>query len=61
MITVEHEQIALLLAGLPDDRWQRQGRHPELGAVSVELLAGRVGAHTAEHAGQIRDTARALR
>lgn len=61
MITIEHEQIALLLAGLPDDRWQRQGRHPELGAMSVELLAGRVGAHTAEHAGQIRDIARALR
>ena len=30
MIVREHEQIAGLLDGLPDDRWARQGRHPEL-------------------------------
>jgi uncharacterized damage-inducible protein DinB len=60
MITAEHEQIARLLDALPDDRWQREGRHPELGAMSIAFLAGRVGAHAEEHAGQIRDTARAL-
>jgi hypothetical protein len=58
MITVEHEQIARLLDGLPADRWQRQGRHPELGPVSIASLAGQVGPHTEEHAGQIRDIAR---
>jgi DinB superfamily len=60
MITVEHEQIGRLLDGLADDRWALQGRHPELGAMSVAFLADRVGAHTDEHAQQIRDTARAL-
>jgi hypothetical protein len=60
MITAEHEQIGRLLDALPDDRWARQGRHPELGAMSIESLAGRVGAHTEEHARQIRDTVRAL-
>jgi hypothetical protein len=59
-ITAEHEQIARLLDGLPADRWQRQGRHPELGPMSIAFLAGRIGAHTDEHAGQIRDIARAL-
>jgi hypothetical protein len=61
MITAEHEQIASLLEGLPDERWQRAGRHPELGPVSIASLAGRVGAHTEEHARQILDTVRALR
>jgi hypothetical protein len=60
MITAEHEQIAGLLAALPGDRWQREGRHPELGAMSIAHLAGQVGPHTEEHAGQIRDIARAL-
>jgi hypothetical protein len=60
MITAEHEQIARLLEGLPADRWQRGGRHPELGPMSIESLAGQVGPHTEEHAGQIRDIARAL-
>ena len=60
MITAEHEQIAGLLDGLPADRWRREGRHPELGPMSVAFLAGRVGAHTEEHAGQIRDITRAL-
>lgn len=58
MIVTEQEQIAKLLSHLPDDRWQRQGRHPELGAMSIEFLARRVGEHTAEHARQIADTAR---
>jgi hypothetical protein len=60
MITAEHEQIGRLLEGLPDDRWGREGRHPELGTMSIAFLAGRVGAHTEEHASQIRDIARAL-
>ena len=60
MITAEHEQIVGLLEGLPADRWRREGRHPELGPMSILFLASRVGAHTEEHAGQIRDIARAV-
>ena len=59
MITAEHEQIARLLDGLPADRWERAGRHPERGPMSVASLAGQIGAHTVEHAGQIRDIAHA--
>jgi hypothetical protein len=59
MITAEHEQIARLLDGLPADRWERAGRHPELGPMSIASLAVQVGPHTEEHAGQIRDIARA--
>jgi hypothetical protein len=59
MITAEHEQIARLLDGLPAERWERAGRHPEIGPMSISSLAGQVGAHTVEHAGQIRDIARA--
>jgi DinB superfamily len=60
MIVREHEQVAGLLDGLPDDRWTRQGRHPQLGAMSIELLAQRVYEHTLEHTQQIAETARAL-
>ena len=60
MITAEHEQIARLLDGLPADRWERAGRHPELGPMSIASLAGQVGPHTEEHAGQIQDLARAV-
>jgi hypothetical protein len=60
MIVHEHEQIAGLLNGLPEDRWARQGRHPELGAMSVEFLARHVAEHSFEHTQQIADTARAL-
>ena len=35
-------------------------RHPELGPMSIASLAGQVGPHTEEHAGQIRDIARGL-
>jgi hypothetical protein len=59
-ITAEHEQLARLLQYLPAERWARTGRHPELGAMSIEFLARRVGEHTEEHAGQIAETARAL-
>lgn len=60
MIVREHEQIAGLLEGLPDDRWARQGRHPELGPMSVEFLARRVAEHSEEHTQQIVEAARAL-
>ncbi len=60
MITAEHEQIARLLDGLPADRWPRAGRHPELGPMSIASLAGQIGPHTEEHAGQIRDIARVV-
>jgi DinB superfamily len=58
MIVAEHEQVARLLATLPDERWQRQGRHPELGAMSIEFLARRIGEHAEEHARQIAETVR---
>jgi hypothetical protein len=60
MIVAEHEQVADLLGTLPDDRWDRQGRHPELGPMSIAFLARRMGEHTEEHAGQIAETARQL-
>ena len=58
MIVREHAQIAALLEGLPDDRWARQGRHPELGAMSIELLARRTAEHASEHTQQIAEIAR---
>jgi DinB family protein len=60
MIVREQEQIAGLLDGLPDDRWKRQGRHPELGSMSVEFLARRLAEHATEHAQQIAETIRML-
>jgi hypothetical protein len=60
MIAAEHEQIARLLDGLPADRWRREGRHPDLGPMSIAFLAARLGEHAEEHAGQVRETARAL-
>src|SRR5262245_8436724 len=53
MIAGEHEQLARLLAALPDADWSRQGRHPVFGAMSIELLARRIGEHAVEHAAQI--------
>jgi hypothetical protein len=52
-VVAEHEQLARLLQGLPDADWAREGRHPSLGVVSIELLARRVGEHAEEHAAQI--------
>ncbi len=54
-IVAEHEQLARLLQTLPDLDWSRQGRHPSLGAMSIELLARRVGEHAEEHARQIAE------
>lgn len=58
-IVAEHEQIARLLRTLPDADWSREGRHPTLGVMSIELLARRLGEHTEEHAAQIAAAARA--
>ncbi len=52
-IVAEHEQLARLLQTLPGPEWSRQGRHPSLGVMSIELLARRVGEHAEEHAAQI--------
>jgi hypothetical protein len=52
-IVAEHDQLARLLQTLPDAEWSRQGRHPSLGAMSIEFLARRVGEHAEEHAAQI--------
>jgi SAM-dependent methyltransferase len=57
MIVAEHRQLADLLDELPDDQWRRAGRHPELGEMSIEVLARRVADHAEEHATQIRTTA----
>jgi len=52
-IVAEHEQLARLLQTLADADWSREGRHPALGPMSIEMLAGRVGDHAEEHAAQI--------
>jgi len=52
-IVAEHEQLARLVRTLADADWAREGRHPAFGAMSIELLAGRVGDHAEEHAAQI--------
>jgi hypothetical protein len=54
-IVAEHEQLIRLLQTLPDADWSRQGRHPSLGVMSIELLARRVGEHAEEHAAQIAE------
>jgi hypothetical protein len=58
-IVAEHEQLVRLLESLPDAEWSREGRHPLLGAMSIELLARRVGEHAGEHAAQIAAAAHA--
>src|SRR6266436_4540266 len=52
-IVGEHEQLARLLETVPDAAWSREGRHPSLGAMSIEFLARRIGEHAEEHAAQI--------
>src|SRR5262245_62758043 len=37
-IVGEHEQMARLLAALPDADWAREGRHPVSGVMSIEFL-----------------------
>ena len=60
MILAEHEQIAGLLSRLPDGQWQRQGRHPELGPMSIEFLAQRTAEHAEEHTAQIANIVKML-
>src|SRR5438046_5373972 len=55
MVVAEHEQLARLLQRLPDADWLREGRHPSLGVMSIELLARRVGGHAEAHAAQIAE------
>jgi len=61
MVMDEHKQIARLLKTLPDSEWQRAGRHPEHGSMSVEFLTRWAVEHAEEHAIQIDKTARLLR
>jgi SAM-dependent methyltransferase len=61
MIVNEHEQIAALLIELPHERWTQKGRHPDLGEMSIELLARWVAEHAEDHATQIRKTANQIR
>ena len=58
-IVAEHEQLARLLQTLPDAAWSREGRHPTLGPMSIELLARRAGEHAEEHAAQVAAATRA--
>jgi hypothetical protein len=57
-IVGEHEQLARLLEALPEAEWLRAGRHPQLGVMSIEFLARRVGEHAEEHAAQIAEAVR---
>lgn len=59
-IVTEHEQTARLLRALPDEGWQRTGRHSEMGAMSIEFLARRIAEHAEEHNQQIVNTVAAL-
>jgi DinB superfamily len=53
MIVEEHDLIARMLAALPDDGWERSGRHPETGVRTIEYFARRTAEHAEEHAAQI--------
>jgi hypothetical protein len=53
VLVAEHDAVAGLLAGLPDDAWQRSGRGPDGNMRSIEDYAGRFVAHAEEHAAQI--------
>jgi hypothetical protein len=56
MIETDHQQTVRLLKALPEQEWQRQGYHPEFGAMSVEFLARRFIQHAADHTQQIAHT-----
>jgi hypothetical protein len=60
MILIDHQQTVRLLSTLPEEAWQREGRHPEYGLMSVEFLARRIALHATEHVQQIVDTYNAL-
>jgi hypothetical protein len=52
-LVAEHNAVAALLSGLPDDAWQRSGRGPDGNMRSIEFYASRFVAHAEEHAQQI--------
>jgi hypothetical protein len=53
MLVAEHDLVARLLGSLPDEAWQRAGRHPESGTRTIEFFATRIAEHAEEHAQQI--------
>lgn len=55
MTVAEHELTARLLENLPDESWQRSGRHPESGMRDIEYFARRMAEHAEEHVHQILD------
>jgi hypothetical protein len=55
------ERVAVLLEGLPDAGWQRRGRHPVRGDVTVATRAQRQNEHPREHFAQIRETLATIR
>lgn len=60
MIETDHKQTVRLLSTLGEQEWQRQGHHPDLGAMSIEFLAQQIARHTAEHTQQVTNTLNAL-
>lgn len=55
------ERVAELLEGVPDAAWQRRGRHPVRGDVTVATRAQRQNEHPREHFEQIKATREAVR
>ena len=56
MIMAEHGAISQILSLLSKEAWERSGRHPESGRLSIGFLAKRLADHAEEHIHQIRDT-----
>jgi hypothetical protein len=55
-----HDRWYRLLAGLPEDSWQRAGIHLENGLVSLDSLLSLYVGHGEEHLDQIRRLRRSL-
>ena len=56
MIAAEHRAISQILSLLSEEAWERSGRHPESGPLSIGFLAKRLADHAEDHLQQIRDT-----
>jgi hypothetical protein len=56
MIAAEHRAISQILSLLSEEAWERSGRHPESGQLSIGFLARRLAVHAEDHIQQIRDT-----
>jgi heat shock protein HspQ len=56
MIAAEHRAISQILSLLSEEAWERSGRHPESGSLSIGYLANRLADHAEDHIQQIRDT-----